>query len=106
MSQLCNTFEVSIASKAIYEKVVDNTDANVIFGAVIDEELQGEIRITVIATGFSRSKDSEENLEMVSSDDINTLKNSFATPEQKIHSIDLGGIDIPSFLSNRRDTSE
>ncbi|KFF42124.1 MAG: cell division protein FtsZ [Candidatus Atelocyanobacterium thalassa isolate SIO64986] len=98
--------EVSIASKAIYEKVVDNTDANVIFGAVIDEELQGEIRITVIATGFSRSKDSEENLEMVSSDDINTLKNSFATPEQKIHSIDLGGIDIPSFLSNRRDTSE
>ncbi|MDZ4247800.1 MAG: cell division protein FtsZ, partial [Patescibacteria group bacterium] len=27
-------------------------DANIIFGAVIDEELAGEIKITVIATGF------------------------------------------------------
>ncbi|MDU1854649.1 MAG: cell division protein FtsZ, partial [Clostridium baratii] len=27
-------------------------DANIIFGAVIDETLQDEIRITVIATGF------------------------------------------------------
>ncbi len=98
--------EVSIASKAIYEKVVDNTDANVIFGAVIDEELQGEIRITVIATGFGRNKDSEENLEAVSSKDVDNLKNSFTSPEKKIQSIDSGGIDIPSFLSNRRDTSE
>jgi cell division protein FtsZ len=28
------------------------TDANIIFGAVIDETLQDEIRVTVIATGF------------------------------------------------------
>lgn len=28
------------------------TDANIIFGAVIDESLQDEIRVTVIATGF------------------------------------------------------
>ena len=97
---------ISIASKAIYEKVVDNTDANVIFGAVIDEELQGEIRITVIATGFARNKDSEENLEVVSSKDVDNLKNSFTSPEQKIQSIDSSGIDIPSFLSNRRDTSD
>lgn len=31
-------------------------DANIIFGAVIDESLQDEIRITVIATGFDRVK--------------------------------------------------
>ena len=98
--------EVSIASKAIYEKVVDNTDANVIFGAVIDEELQGEIRITVIATGFGRSKDSEEVLSTESNPDLNTIQNSFTPPKQKIQSIDSVGIDIPSFLSNRRDTSE
>ena len=98
--------EVSIASKAIYEKVVDNTDANVIFGAVIDEELQGEIRITVIATGFGRSKDSEEVLSTESNPDLNTTQNSFTPPKQKIQSIDSVGIDIPSFLSNRRDTSE
>lgn len=31
-------------------------DANIIFGAVIDEKLQDEIRITVIATGFENTK--------------------------------------------------
>jgi cell division protein FtsZ len=32
--------------------VVD-PNANIIFGAVIDDRLQGEVRITVIATGFT-----------------------------------------------------
>ena len=31
-------------------------DTNIIFGAVIDEDLKDEIRITVIATGFSGDK--------------------------------------------------
>lgn len=43
--------EVNAAAEAIYEVVDPN--ANIIFGAVIDEQLQGEIRITVIATGFT-----------------------------------------------------
>jgi len=43
--------EVNTAAETIYE-VVD-ASANIIFGAVIDESLQGEIKMTVIATGFS-----------------------------------------------------
>ncbi|MGB5966753.1 MAG: cell division protein FtsZ [Spirulinaceae cyanobacterium] len=43
--------EVNFAAETIYEVVDPN--ANIIFGAVIDEKMQGEIRITVIATGFS-----------------------------------------------------
>jgi cell division protein FtsZ len=42
--------EVNEAAESIYEAV--NEDANIIVGAVIDEKLQGEIQITVIATGF------------------------------------------------------
>ncbi|MEB3162864.1 MAG: cell division protein FtsZ [Prochlorothrix sp.] len=42
--------EVNAAAETIYE-VVD-PEANIIFGAVIDDRLQGEVRITVIATGF------------------------------------------------------
>ena len=34
--------------------------ANVIFGAVIDEQYDGEIHVTIIATGFSQTF--EENL--------------------------------------------
>jgi len=40
--------EVNTAAETIYEVVDPN--ANIIFGAVIDEKLQGELRITVIAT--------------------------------------------------------
>jgi cell division protein FtsZ len=43
--------EVNAAAEIIYEVVDPN--ANIIFGAVIDERMQGEMRITVIATGFT-----------------------------------------------------
>ncbi len=43
-------FDVNEASNIITEAVDPN--ANIIFGAVIDESLDDEIRITVIATGF------------------------------------------------------
>ena len=45
-------FEVNAASSIIRESADD--DANIIFGAVIDENLTDEMRITVIATGFDK----------------------------------------------------
>jgi len=45
-------FEVNAASSIIRESADD--DANIIFGAVIDETLTDEMKITVIATGFDR----------------------------------------------------
>ncbi len=42
--------EVNEAAEIIYQNV--DKDANIIFGSVIDERIQGEIQITVIATGF------------------------------------------------------
>jgi len=42
--------EVNEAAEIIYQSV--DKDANIIFGSVIDERIQGEIQITVIATGF------------------------------------------------------
>lgn len=47
-------FEVNEAAEVIYG--VASPDANIIFGAVIDERLQGEIKITAIATGFKDQK--------------------------------------------------
>lgn len=47
-------FEVNEAAEVIYG--VASPDANIIFGSVIDERLQGEIKITVIATGFKDQK--------------------------------------------------
>jgi cell division protein FtsZ len=45
-------YEVNAASSIIRESADD--DANIIFGAVIDETLTDEMKITVIATGFDR----------------------------------------------------
>jgi cell division protein FtsZ len=46
-------FEVNQAAAIIRERA--HPDANMIFGAVIDEEMGDSIRITVIATGFETS---------------------------------------------------
>ena len=47
-------FEVDEAAKIISSAA--DTDANIIFGAVIKEELTDQIRITVIATGFDETQ--------------------------------------------------
>ncbi len=45
-------YEVNEASKLIQQEA--HEDANIIFGAVIDEKMKEDIRLTVIATGFSK----------------------------------------------------
>jgi cell division protein FtsZ len=46
--------EVSEASDIIYSAA--HEDANIIFGAVVDPKMEGKVKITVIATGFDRTK--------------------------------------------------
>jgi cell division protein FtsZ len=47
--------EVNEASVLIQKEA--HEDANIIFGAVIDEKMEEEIRVTVIATGFGRMEE-------------------------------------------------
>jgi cell division protein FtsZ len=91
--------EVSTAADTIYEVVDPN--ANIIFGAVIDERRQGEIQITVIATGFSGQPSvtiptPSRTAAQTTPDAAKTPKSAPATPE--------GGkkLDIPEFLQRRR----
>lgn len=60
--------EVNEAAGLITEAA--GADANIIFGAVIDESLQDELRVTVIATGFGngyRNIESESDADLFSS---------------------------------------
>lgn len=50
--------EVYEAAEVIHSSVLD--DAIVIFGSVVDDRIQGEIQITVIATGFDLQPSGEE----------------------------------------------
>ncbi|QDZ39163.1 cell division protein FtsZ [Euhalothece natronophila Z-M001] len=96
--------EVNTAAETIYEGV--DQEANIIFGAVIDDEkMEGELRITVIATGFS----GEEKKKPQKKESKTTTKNPNPTPEKKKSESqpqadpqENRGLDIPDFLQRRR----
>ncbi|ABG52815.1 cell division protein FtsZ [Trichodesmium erythraeum IMS101] len=94
--------EVNAAAEIIYEVVDPN--ANIIFGAVIDDKLQGEIKITVIATGFSGEVQTQPIQEKVQPRRPvpNPTQNPNSTPEPQRK---LPGLDIPDFLQRRRNPS-
>lgn len=84
--------EVNTAAEAIYEVVDPN--ANIIFGAVIDERLQGEITITVIATGFTGEAPLTRAVSMQQPEPPQTTPPGFEPKKS--------GLDIPDFLQRRR----
>lgn len=76
-------FEVNEAAEIIAEAA--DPDANIIFGAVIDEFMEEEVKVTVIATGFEQRPVSKEK-------GMNELDiKSFATDN----------LDIPAFLRRK-----
>lgn len=88
-------FEVNEAADLIRQSVDD--DANIIFGAGIDENLKDEIKITVIATGFESNKGFQE---VASSKDEHLHKN--VDEKSKVISKEFDDdLDIPTFLRRR-----
>lgn len=81
-------FEVNEAAGIIAEAA--DPEANIIFGAVIDEDLKEEIRVTVIATGFDQQWTGFGGAPGKAQETI--VK---AVPKE-------GDIDIPEFLRRRR----
>ncbi len=79
-------FEVNEAAELVTEAA--DEDANIIFGAVINEALEDELRITVIATGFDNAP---LNLEDVKKEE------KLAEEKKKENSL-----DIPVFLRRKR----
>jgi cell division protein FtsZ len=98
--------EVNAAADTIYEVVDPN--ANIIFGAVVDEQLQGEIRITVIATGFTGESTPTTATVTATNPSINRIKPPVNPPpiapvqEQEKENKKDSGLDIPEFLQRRR----
>ncbi|NMB35264.1 MAG: cell division protein FtsZ [Firmicutes bacterium] len=76
-------FEIHEAAETISE--VADSEANIIFGAVIDESFKDESRVTVIATGFDKYPAAEKKEEALLRPNLNE-----------------SDIDIPAFLRRRR----
>ncbi len=104
--------EVTEASELIQKYV--HPDANIISGAVIDERLQGEFRITVIATGFEHAAQAAETTvpAVKSSPAIQSGLGSTLRPASSFRQpiapaspngqTAEGGLDIPEFLRGGR----
>src|SRR3989344_2935539 len=87
--------EVDIAAKIISETA--SSDANVIFGVTMDESLNDQIKITVIATGFDNGIGSR----VAGRADKSADKNFPLEPDKLSEfeaSDDEGKYDIPTFL--------
>ena len=87
--------EVNEASKIIASAA--DPDANIIFGATIDENLHDQIRITVIATGFDESRKRLQELVEKPEEAGENGEPISATPPQEEESI----FDIPAFLRQK-----
>lgn len=70
-------YEVSEAAKTITESV--DSDARIIFGAVVNENMKDMIRITVVATGFEPAG-ARSNLVRVGTDRPKSIPNYFSAP--------------------------
>nr|BAX24558.1 plastid division protein FtsZ 2-1 [Scopelophila cataractae] len=96
-------FEVNAAAEVIYDLVDPN--ANLIFGAVVDEALQGSVSITLIATGFSAQEEPDarslQHVNRMLEGQAGTIRSSGRSGNGAPSS---SGINIPSFLRKRGQT--
>ncbi|PWZ43793.1 Cell division protein FtsZ 2-1, chloroplastic [Zea mays] len=84
-------FEVNAAAEIIYDLVDPN--ANLIFGAVIDPSLSGQVSITLIATGFKRQDEPEGRVSKGGQQSENGRRPSPAEGSSTV--------EIPEFLRRR-----
>ena len=103
-------FEVNQAAEIVQEAA--NGDANIIFGAVINEALGEDVRITVIATGFDESSADIDEVErpqindrVISQDkeaNIGVAKEKEEDRETVKNDVDYNDLEIPTFLRKNK----
>ncbi len=75
-------WDVNQVAEVITESASE--EANIIFGAIIDEKMKDEVEITVIATGFDQNKEEEK-------EKISEISDSFSFDD----------LDVPTFLRKK-----
>jgi cell division protein FtsZ len=91
-------FEVNEAAEIVQSAADSNS--NIIFGAVIDDTLGDEVRVTVIATGFDRGHSPSTARETTRRE---RRDRDVTMDDRQRSSLEIGDdeIDIPSFLKDR-----
>ncbi len=109
-------YEVDEASKII--SAAADPDANIIFGATIDENIHDQVKITVIATGFDQDTRALQNFINTSPEEkvedpapyrsnpffqpvVEQVQQSTTPPETPVDDDPDSLFDIPAFLRNK-----
>lgn len=98
--------EVNEAAKIISERA--DADANIIFGATIDEDMVDQVKISVIGTGFDETRQRLQQFAVPTSKQEETAKK----PDKKAEDVPPAGdgelngyddeLDIPAYLRQNR----
>ncbi|MET0275228.1 MAG: cell division protein FtsZ, partial [Acidimicrobiia bacterium] len=90
-------FEVNEAAEIVAKAA--HPDANIIFGAVIDDSLGDEVRITVIAAGFDRFEgERRPRMSLGLDDDLDDGEIDFSIGGSTDDEGDSDDFDVPEFL--------
>ncbi len=107
-------YEIDEAAKAITDAA--DKDATIIFGAIIDEAMQGEVKITVIATGFEGINSSDPKKESLESESepeaeeqeeerrtgiLNPFEQAFKKDNDDNQEKDNDDLEVPAFIRRK-----
>ncbi len=92
-------FEVNEAAEIVHSAADENS--NIIFGAVIDENLGDEVRVTVIATGFDQGRSNPSSAREFTRRERRDRDVTMDDRQRDSLEISDDDIDIPSFLKDR-----
>jgi cell division protein FtsZ len=92
-------FEVNEAAEIV--QTAADSNSNIIFGAVIDDNLGDEVRVTVIATGFDQNRSDPSSAREVTRRERRDRDVTMDDRQRNSLEISDDDIDIPSFLKDR-----
>ena len=104
-------FEVDEAAKIITEAI--DTEANIIFGTTVNEDYTGEIKITVVATGFDESTNKDFMTKGTSQttsspfgrkavSDSRITSNAPKLMQKPVENNNEDDLDVPAFLRKKK----
>lgn len=88
-------FEVDEAARIITESA--DPDANIIFGAVVNNNFTGEIKVTVIATGF-QTEVPEKREDVNAINRLGGVSRAFSGNQQRVQPKSEEDLEIPAFM--------
>ncbi len=104
--------EFDEVGSTVKEFASDN--ATVVVGTVIDPEMSGDIRVTIVATGLGNlGRDDASRIKLVQNDELNVdyrdldrptvMRNQISESEEEMPNSDTDYLDIPAFLRRQAD---